>query len=172
MKRMIPFFALVLASWPAAAETPSLRLTAPAYMLRDDNPLRQGKPYDGAVRVEIGGYKYDPPMAVPAAPRAWPPAPDVVEPDQILAHLGMEAELGGEISIHAMGWHGDTILVLASVGRKPPARVVLPLVHDRQGNWRHDGAALAEPTIDALRAAWDETGWIEVIDTDLRGTDN
>ena len=35
---------LAVLALPAHAETPSLRLTAPAWMLRDDNPLRAGKP--------------------------------------------------------------------------------------------------------------------------------
>ncbi|MDH3228963.1 MAG: hypothetical protein OEN55_04130 [Alphaproteobacteria bacterium] len=163
---------LAMPAMPAWTETPSLRLTAPAWMLRDDNPLRAGKPYDGAVPVELPGYRYDPPMTVPAAPRAWPPQPDVVEVDQILSHLKVEAELGGEVLIHAAGFFKNAIIVLAAVERRPPVRVVLPLLQGRDGEWRVDGTVLDEPLIDALHAAWDESGWIEVIDTELRRPDN
>ena len=157
---------------PAYAETPSFRLTAPAWMLRADNPLRAGKPYDGAVEVELPGYRYDPPVAVPAAPRDWPPGPEVVEVDQILSHLKVETELGGEVLIHATGFFKDAVIILVEVERKPPARILLPLLQGREGAWRVDGSVLDEPLIDALRAAWDESGWIEIIGTDLRGLDN
>ena len=167
---LVPF--LAISSAPAGAETPSLRLDAPAWMLREDNPLRAGKPYDGSVEVELPGYRYDPPMAVPAAPRDWPPEPDIVEVDQILSHLEVEIQLGGEVLIHATGFFGDAVVVLAMVESKPPARVVLPLLQSLEGAWRVDRTVLDEPLIDALSAAWDESGWIEVIDADLRGPDN
>lgn len=153
----------------ARAETPLLRLEAPAWMLRDDNPLRVGKEYEGFVVVELPGYRYDPPVAVPAAPRHWPPEPDIVEADQILSHLGVETELGGEVLIHATGFFGDAVIVLAEVEGKQWARVVLPLLQGPAGQWRIDRTILGEPLIDALRAAWDESGWIYEIDTDLRG---
>lgn len=165
--------ALFLA-WPAMpawAETPGIKLTAPAYMLSDGNPLKEGKPYDGAVTVELGGYRYDPPKPVPAAPRDWPPSPNVAEVDQILSHLKVETEFGGEVLIHATGFFGDAIIVLAVVEIKPSARIVLPLLQNPDGEWRIDRTVLDEPLIDALRAAWDESGWIEVNDTDLHELD-
>lgn len=162
---------LAMPAMPARAETPSLRLDAPVWLLREDNPLREGKPYDGTVEVELPGYRYDPPMPVPAAPRDWPPEPDIVEINQILSHLEVETKLGGEVLIHATGFFGDAIIVLAAVESKPPARVVLALLQSPDGEWRIDRTVLNEPTIDALRAAWDESGWIEVNDTDLHGLD-
>lgn len=84
----------------------------------------------------------------------------------------MEAELGGDVLIHATGFFGEAIIVLAEVEGKQRARVVLPLLRNSAGEWRIDRTVLDEPLIDALRAAWDETGWIYEIDTDLRGLDN
>lgn len=172
MKKALWAILALFLAMPTLAETPSLRLEALVWMLRGDNPMRKGKPYDGSVKVELPGYSYGSPVAVPAAPRDWPPAPDIVEVDQILSHLGVETELGGEVLIHATGFFRDAIIVLAVVQSKPSVRVVLPLSQSPAGVWRIDQAVLDEPLIDALRAAWDESGWIEVIDTDLRGPDN
>ena len=158
---------------PASAETPSIKLTAPAYMLSDGNPLKEGKPYDGAVVVEMPGYRYDPPLEVPAAPRDWPPSPNVAEVDQILSHLQIETELRGSVRIHAEAFYRDYLPVLISVEGGPSrGRRVLVLVQESEVNWRLDDEALRIPLIEALAAAWNETGWIEVIDTDLRGVEN
>lgn len=162
--------------WPvmfARAETPSIRLTAPAYMLSDGNPLKEGKPYDGAVVVEMPGYRFDPPLEVPAAPREWPPSPNVAEVDQILSHLQIEAELKGSVRIHAEAFYRDHLLALVSIEGGPShGRWVFALVQESEVAWRVDSAARRIPMIEALFAAWNETGWIEVIDTDLRGLDN
>lgn len=164
---------LVWPTMPVRAETPSIRLTAPAYMLSDGNPLKEGKPYDGAVVVEIPGYRYDPPLEVPAAPRDWPPAPNVAEIDQILSHLQIEAELVGSVRIHAEAFYMDHLLALVSIEGGPShGRWVFALVQESEVAWRVDSEATGAPMIEALFAAWNETGWIEVIDTDLRGMDN
>ncbi len=164
---------LVCPAMPAWAETPSIRLNTATYMLSDGNPLEEGKPYDGAVVVEMPGYRYDPPLEVPAAPRDWPPAPNVAEIDQILSHLQIESELGGSVRIHAEAFYRDHLLALVSIEGGPShGRWVFALVQESAVAWRVDSEARGIPLIEALFAAWDETGWIEVIDTDLRGVDN
>jgi hypothetical protein len=164
---------LALAASPTRAETPSIRLTAPAYMLSDGNPLKEGKLYDGAVEVEIPGYRYDPPLEVPAAPRDWPPSPNVAEIDQILSHLQIETELKGSVRIHAEAFYRDHLLALVSIEGGPShGRWVFALVQESEVAWRVDSEATGIPSIEALFAAWNENGWIEVIDTDLRGVDN
>lgn len=170
-KRLWTALALFLV-WPAMAaraETPSIKLTAPAYMLSDGNPLKEGKPYDGAVVVEMPGYRYDPPLEVPAAPREWPPSPNAAEVDQILSHLQIESELKGSVRIHAEAFYRDHLLALVSIEGGPShGRWVFALVQESEVAWRVDSAARDIPMIEALFAAWNETGWIEVIDTDLR----
>ncbi len=81
----------------------------------------------------------------------------------------VEGELGGEVLIRAAGFHGDAVIGLVAVARRAPARIVLPLVQDSDGAWRVDETIREQPLIDALAAAWDECGSIEVIGTDLRG---
>lgn len=160
---VLPVFA------PAWAETSSISLTAPAWMLRADNPLKRDQPYDGAVPVQLPGVFFDPPREIPETPRSWPPAANVVEVDQILSHLQVEADFGARVVIQAEAYYMDCVLALVSIDGGPiGGRRVLVLDRDATGAWRRDDAALAEPMIDALAAAWDESGWITVVPTDLR----
>ena len=123
--------------------------------------------------MELPGYRYDPPMEVPAAPRDWRPSPNVAEVDQILSHLRVEIDLEGSVRIHAIAFYMDYLPVLVSVEGGPSrGRRVLVLVQESEVSWRFDDEALRIPVIEALFAAWDENGWIEIIDTDLRGLDN
>ncbi len=101
--------------------------------------------------------------------RDWPPSPDVAEVDQILSHLQIEAELKGSVRVHAEAFYMDHLLALVSIEGGPShGRWVFALVQESEVARRVDSEAPGIPMIEALFAAWDETGWIEVVPTDLR----
>lgn len=158
------FAAIAMATTSISADQSRLRLGGPAWMLSDDNPLKQGLPYDGAVEVEVPGVRYDPPVEVPVAPPNLTPPPDVSEVDQILAHLRNELGLNGRVLVHGVAYHGDVLVVLATVEEAiPEPRTVFALVEVTGQGWQHSVAAMSEPVIEVIYEGWREGAVIEVI---------
>lgn len=158
---------MLMAITPALAETPSIRLTAPAWMLSADNPLRRGRPASGAVEVELPGYLHSPPLPVPGHPVREPQSPDVVEVDQILAMLRPELGIAGPMQVHAEAYYRDIVLALAFVQAERPDWRVFALTRKPGGRWHHDPHALSDAVVEAVAAGWDENGWIEVVPGDI-----
>lgn len=159
--------ALVMAAMSASAETSRLRLEGPAWMLSADNPLKQGLPYDGSVAVELPGVRYDPPVEVPAAPRDWPPPPDVSEVDQILAHLRGKLELDGRVLVHGVAYHMDFLVALVALEETIRERWRVFVLVDVPGKgWQHSAAALKDPVIEVIHEGWREGSWPKVIPGD------
>ncbi len=70
--------------------------------------------------------------------------------------LQVEGELGGEVLIRAAGFHGDAVIGLVAVARRPPARIVLPLVQGADRAWRVDETIREQPLIDAVALGWEK----------------
>ena len=158
---------MLMAASSAFAETPSIRLTAPAWMLSADNPLRRDRPATAAIEVELPGYLHNPPLFVPDRPRTAPQAPDVVEIDQILAALRPDLGIAAPMQVHAEAYYRDYVLALAFVQAEPPDWRVFALVNPAGEGWRHDPKALSDAMIETVAAGWHENGWIEVIPGDV-----
>ncbi len=153
-----------LAAAPAGAKMPRLKLVAPVSLLSAANPLGYGKSHDDVVEVELGGYYFDPPVPVPAVPGQWPPRPDTVEVAQILAALRPALGIDDPIQLHAEAFVADLVVALISSGVEPPGeRRAIVLAKLPDGSWTIDEEALSDPVIEAVSAAWYESGWIEVI---------
>lgn len=158
---------MLMATTPALAETPLIRLTVPAWMLSADNPLRGERPDSGAIEVELPGHLHSPPLRVPDRPRGGPEKPDTVEVDQILAALRPELGITGPMQVHAEAYYRDIVLALAYVQAETPEWLVFALTRKAGGGWRHDPEAMADALIEAVAAGWDENGWIEVVPGDV-----
>lgn len=147
-----------------SADQTRLRLAGPAWMLSDDNPLKRGLDYDGAVEVEVPGVRYDPPVEVPLERigLTHPTAePDV---DQILAHLRNDLGLDGRMLVHGVAYIGDVLVVLAMVEEAElEPRTVFALVDIPGRGWQHSVAAMDEPMIEVIHEGWREGSRIEVV---------
>ena len=162
---------LAVAATCTAAEPSRLRIAGPAWMLSDDNPLKQGLPYDGAVTVELPGRRYDPPLAISAVPRDSQ-APKGAELERILAHLRGALQLEGAARLHAVAYHKDVLVALVTVeGSRPEPARVFALVEDPGTGWRHSAAALKDPVIEVVHQGWRESGYFEVIAGDAGPVD-
>lgn len=158
---------MLMATTPALAETPLIRLTVPAWMLSADNPLRGERPDSSAIEVELPGHLHSPPLRVPNRPRGGPEKPDAVEVDQILAALRPRLGISGLMQVHAEAYYRDLVLALAYVEAETPEWRVFALTRKADGGWQHDPVALSDALIEAVAAGWDENGWIEVIPGDV-----
>lgn len=158
---------MLMATLPAVAETPSIRLTAPAWTLSPDSPLRRERPASSAVEVELPGYLHNPPLAVPDRPGPDARTPGKVRVDLILAAMRPELGIADPILIHAEAYYGDFVLVLAFVRSRIPRWSVFALTNRPGEGWRNSDHALSDATIEAVAAGWDENGWIEVIPGDV-----
>lgn len=155
--------AVLMAMSPAVADEPSIRLTAPAWMLSTDNPLRRARREASAIEVDLPGRAYHPPLSVPQRPRG-PQAPAArAAVTEILAGLRAELGIADPVTLHAEARYRDAILAFAFVQGETPDWRVFVLVNRPEGGWRHDEHALGEPLIEAVAAAWDENGWITVV---------
>jgi hypothetical protein len=148
----------------AAAEAPArLRHAAAAYMLSDDNPLKEGLPYDGAIEIELPGYRYDPPRDVPAAPGEGP-LPDRTQAEQVLAGLRGALGLEGPVLLHGVTFHGDLVLALVVLeADRQEAWRTFALEELPGEGWRHNKAARALPVVEVVAEGWRESHWIEVV---------
>lgn len=163
---------MLMAVSPALAETPSIRLTAPAWMLSADNPLRRDRPASAAIEVELPGYLHTPPLSVPDRPRAEQQQPDTVKVDQILAGLRQDLGIAAPMQVHAEAYYRDYVLALTFVRTATPQWRIFALTDPAGEGWRHDPNALSEAMVEAVAAGWAENGWIETVPGDVVATRN
>lgn len=154
---------MLMAVSPAIAETPSIRLTAPVWMLSADNPLRRERPPGAAVEVELPGRLHSPPLEVPERPRSGSLVGDRVEVAEILAALRPQLGIADPVLINAEAYYRDYILVLAFVRSAVPEWRVFALTNRPGEGWQASREALSDSTVEAVAAGWGENGWIEVI---------